>query len=351
MTTLLVANDGGHAAQLAALAPRCDLAGDDELWVTVETPQTASLLRGKDVLWVEPAVTRDAPAALRNALRVRDVFRQARVQRAISTGSSLAVSVLPQAWLHGAETHYIESVTRTDGPSLSGRMLARIPGIHVYTQWPSWASARWGFGGSVLDGYTAVPLAVPATGPPVGRIVVSLGTSARYGYRRLVERLASIVPPTVEVLWQTGCTDVTGLGIDARPSVPAAELHAAMADANVVVAHAGAGLSLTALDLGRIPVLAPRRAELGEHVDDHQWQIATALHERGLAVVRDASSLTWADIVSAAAVRAVRAEGEAHAFRLAPPRRVKGAGRPRGPANVHRHPRRRRGAGSGRPPR
>jgi UDP-N-acetylglucosamine transferase subunit ALG13 len=303
MTTLLVANDGGHAMQLHQLVPRLPI-DDDPLWVTVPTPQTRALLRDERVAWMEPAVTRDWRAAARNAWRAASLFRTHEVRAAFSTGSSLAASVLPQARARRIPTFYVESVTRTEGPSMSGRLVASVPGMRVFTQWPQWQGRRWRFGGSVLDGYRAT-----ATEPrPVRRVVVSLGTSARYGFRRLVERLATVVPPDTEVLWQTGCTDVDGLGIDARPSVGGDELAAAIDGADAVVAHAGAGIALSAFEAGKAPVLVPRRAELGEHVDDHQWQIAGVLAARRLAVVRDADHLEWDDLAGAAATAVVRVD-------------------------------------------
>jgi UDP-N-acetylglucosamine transferase subunit ALG13 len=113
-----------------------------------------------------------------------------------------------------------------------------------------------------------------------------------------------IVPANAEVLWQTGGTDVSGLGIRVRPKVPAAEMAQAIRDADVVVAHAGTGIALMALENGRCPVLVPRRRLHGEHVDDHQLTIALELCLRDLSVSRDADKLKVADL-SLAASRAV----------------------------------------------
>lgn len=60
------------------------------------------------------------------------------------------------------------------------------------------------------------------------------------------------------------------------------ELVDAMARADSVVCHAGVGTIMTALQAGHTPVVIPRRAHHGEHVDDHQLDIATRFAERGL---------------------------------------------------------------------
>ena len=69
----------------------------------------------------------------------------------------------------------------------------------------------------------------------------------------------------------------------------------------MLVAHAGVGAALVALELGRCPVLVPRRVSHGEHVDDHQTQIAGELSRRGLAVTVDADELTLDHLSTAAA--------------------------------------------------
>ncbi|GAA0297118.1 glycosyltransferase [Kineococcus aurantiacus] len=298
MTALLVANDGGHLAQLKSLAKRLPIA-DTFRWVTVPTPQSESLLEGEDVTWVKPGPTRDLKAAVQNAVLTSPLFRRNRVSAVVSTGSSLAVSVLPQARLHGKPSYYIESATRTHGPSLSGRLLSKIPGVELYTQNASWASKKWKYAGSVFDGWEPVRL---PEGRKVSKVVVSLGTSRTYGFRRLVEHVAPILQDLgAEVLWQTGTTDTTGLPVlDARPSVPAQELSAAMREADLVIAHAGTGVALEALQAGKLPVLIPRRAEFAEHVDDHQEQIAGMLRTRGLAVVREADEVRLDDLDLAA---------------------------------------------------
>ena len=135
------------------------------------------------------------------------------------------------------------------------------------------------------------------------KVVVSLGTFKDYGFERLVRRLLEILPADAEVLWQTGDTDVSGLGIKGHHTLPEHELSEAIRDADVLVAHAGVGASLMALELGRCPVLVPRRLSHGEHVDDHQTQIAGELSRRGLAVTADADELTLDHLATAAATR------------------------------------------------
>ena len=60
------------------------------------------------------------------------------------------------------------------------------------------------------------------------------------------------------------------------------ELVALMTRAEAVICHAGVGTIVTALKAGHVPVVIPRLAAHGEHVDDHQMDIATKFGDRGL---------------------------------------------------------------------
>ena len=62
--------------------------------------------------------------------------------------------------------------------------------------------------------------------------------------------------------------------------------------ADVIVGHAGMGTILTALDRGKPVIVLPRRADLGEHRNDHQLATARRLqHLRQLTVAGDTTVL------------------------------------------------------------
>ena len=304
MPALLVANDGGHLMQLHSLASR--LEWQNRIWMTVRTAQSESLLRGEQVIWMRPARTRDLRAVVTNTWLARNVLRGIRLEAAVSTGASLALSVLPVARMFGIPCFYIESATRVAGPSVSGRLLGAVPGIRRFTQHEEWANRRWSYRGSVLDEYESVVNPGSEGDISPRKIVVTLGTSESYGFRRLLDRLKEILPADAEVLWQTGSTDVSGLGICGRVAVPASELLESMRACDVVIAHAGTGSALSALQSGKVPLLVPRRPEHAEHVDDHQLQIAGSLASRKLAIVREVEDLDRSSLAVAARHSVVR---------------------------------------------
>jgi UDP-N-acetylglucosamine transferase subunit ALG13 len=305
--TLLVASTGGHLSQLHALAPRIPGADPaDRTWVTFDTPQSRSLLAGEDVVFVRYTAPRDWRSLARNLAPAWRLLSDSRFGHVISTGSGIALTFLPLARAKGLPATYVESAARSEGPSMTGRILARVPGVRLGTQYHAWADERWAYVGSVLDGWAPAERAPGAEeAAPIRRVLVTLGTIP-YDFRRLVERMLAIVPAEAEVTWQTGATDVSGLPIEARALMPGDELEAAIRAADVVVAHAGTGSALAVLGAGRCPLLVPRERAHGEHVDDHQRQIASELAARGLALHRGVEQLTLADLQEAAATRIER---------------------------------------------
>jgi UDP-N-acetylglucosamine transferase subunit ALG13 len=136
----------------------------------------------------------------------------------------------------------------------------------------------------------------------VRRVLITLGTIP-YPFPRLVKRLSDIVPGDVELEWQTGATETDGLRGGVNRTMPASDFGRALREADVVVAHAGTGSALDALDAGRCPILVPRQHAFAEHVDDHQRQVAEELGARGLALHRRVNDLTFDDFRDAAALR------------------------------------------------
>ncbi|MDT7750636.1 MAG: hypothetical protein QOD96_4298, partial [Pseudonocardiales bacterium] len=57
---------------------------------------------------------------------------------------------------------------------------------------------------------------------------------------------------------RVGMPPVDGLDITPRPFLPAAELDAALSEADIVIAHAGTASALAVLEGGRMPLMTPR---------------------------------------------------------------------------------------------
>lgn len=295
---LLVAATGGHLEQISRLESAFRPRFDEVEYATFDDPQSRSLLAGRTVHHVGYIPPRGVKQAVLAQVPALNILRSGGYSDVISTGSAIAVPFLAAARMLGIRSHYVESAARSEGPSLSGRMVSRAPRLFLYTQYPTWAEGKWQYRGSVFDRY--VLAANPKTFSAARRVVVTLGTMRTYSFRRAVDavrrHLPAVTAPDVEVLWQVGETPVGDLPIDGKRLVPAEELKVAIREADLVIAHAGIGSCLQILDAGRAPVLLPRREAHGEHVDDHQRMIAFELDRRGLAISRDPDELSPQDL-------------------------------------------------------
>jgi UDP-N-acetylglucosamine--N-acetylmuramyl-(pentapeptide) pyrophosphoryl-undecaprenol N-acetylglucosamine transferase len=305
VSTLLVASSGGHLKELHHLKDRVEGIEPPYSWVTFDTPQARSLLAGEEVDWVPFVGGRDPVNVGRNLAYARRIFKRHKPEVVLSTGSAVALAYFAYGRAKGIPCHFVESAARIDGPSLSGKIMTRIPGVNLYTQYKAWANERWQYRGSVFDTFAGEER---PGGPPerLDKVVVTLGTYRGYDFSRLVERLLEVLPQETEVLWQTGDTDVSRFGIKGHEAIPEADLSQAMQEADAVVAHAGVGTALAAFEVGVCPLLIPRRHSLKEHVDDHQIQIADELVKRELALSVDASMVRPEDLLVAGARQVVR---------------------------------------------
>jgi UDP-N-acetylglucosamine transferase subunit ALG13 len=143
------------------------------------------------------------------------------------------------------------------------------------------------------------------------RVFVTLGTLG-FPFVGLLERLRTILPPTVAVTVQdgTGAARFDWPGAAVTSMMTLEELRSAMKAADVVVAHAGIGSALVALEAGRMPILVPRLQSRGEHVDDHQVQTCRNLADRGLAVTADSTTIAREHFAQALRRRVELAAGE-----------------------------------------
>ena len=288
MTRLLMASAGGHLTELVLLAPRLWPPAEEELWVTFDSEQSRALLAGRRVRFIRDTKPRDWRSILVNTRVARSMLGED-IDTVISSGSGAALSFLPLANARGISTHYIESAARVERPSVTGRILERFRGIHLYTQHRDDANSRWQFAGSVFDSFH--PVSVPDP-PPLRRVVITVGT-LDFSFIGLLERLRTILPATVDVVVQGG-VDSARLdwpGATVRSMMTTDEVRSAMVRADVVVAHAGIGSAMIALSAGKVPILVPRKHSRREHVDDHQEQIARHLDARGLAVTADSTTI------------------------------------------------------------
>lgn len=301
--TLLVASAGGHLDELMIHVDRLGIDTTDAVWVTSPTPQTESLLRDREVVWVPRVGSGEITKAIRGVPAAVRIHRRVRPELVVSTGALFSTPHLLAASLARCETWFIDSATRVTGPSSTGRFAQRFTNAKLYAQSTQWNDPRWTPVPSVFEAFEALDRPnADATG--LARATVSLG-SELWPFPRAIERVIELLPDT-DITWQVGVTEYRRDGSLLQQWLPADELRASIRASDVVVMHAGVGSVLVALDEGKVPVILPRRQRNMEMVDDHQAQIAELLADRGLAISVDPEDLTLEHLSRAAAMAARR---------------------------------------------
>lgn len=112
---------------------------------------------------------------------------------------------------------------------------------------------------------------------------ITLGNS-RFPFVRLlefVERNSSLLPKPI--LAQIGYTEYHSSEITCAEFLPMDEFQDSVGNAKLLICHAGAGAVINAIRSGNIPLIMPRRAGFGEHIDDHQLELADVFEKSGAA--------------------------------------------------------------------
>jgi UDP-N-acetylglucosamine transferase subunit ALG13 len=88
-----------------------------------------------------------------------------------------------------------------------------------------------------------------------------------------------------DVFAQTGPSDYHSEHIRTERFIGPTEFRQRVEAASLVISHAGMGSIITALELGKRIIVMPRRANLGEHRNDHQLATAKRFAEQGRILV------------------------------------------------------------------
>jgi len=145
---LLVCSPGGHLQQMLALKPAWqDL---HVSWATLSGSDVEHILMDQDVALGHGPTNRSLINLFRNLRFAERVLRARRPDVILSTGAGLAVPFFLVGRLMGIRLVYVESLTRTEGLSLSGRIVAPLA-HEVFVQWPGAQRGRARFVGSILS--------------------------------------------------------------------------------------------------------------------------------------------------------------------------------------------------------
>jgi UDP-N-acetylglucosamine transferase subunit ALG13 len=276
----LVASAGGHLDLLRAIAGA--FSGHDCVWVTAPGRAAADLAARGERVRVLPPLDRDH-LNLANPRRSVGLALRERPTRIITSGAGFAVPFCAAARLSGAALLFVETMARVRSSSRGGRLLSALA-RRTFVQWPEMAQVHPGAAVCAPALLEDLPSGPP---PPGAGTFVALGSHPA-GFARCLRLVDEAV--AAGTLPRPVRSQVAHPGYAPRTFEPTSwlsgeEMRAAIAAAEVVVCHGGAGIISSVLRVGRRPLVVPRLRRHGEHVDDHQLEIAAKLAALGLVVL------------------------------------------------------------------
>ena len=126
-------------------------------------------------------------------------------------------------------------------------------------------------------------------------IFVTVGTHEQ-PFNRLIEcidRLAGNKDITEEVIIQTGYSTYDPKYCKWQKLFSYREMQKNIERARIVITHGGPSSFIAPLQIGKIPIVVPRKCQFNEHVNDHQVVFCNAVKERvrNIIVVEDIGHL------------------------------------------------------------
>lgn len=125
-------------------------------------------------------------------------------------------------------------------------------------------------------------------------VFVTVGTHEQ-PFNRLMREIERLVIADVleDVVVQYGYCTMLPRGCRCESFLPYSEMHKLYSEADVVICHGGASTYMEVSTYGKLPIVVPRRAAFGEHINDHQLAFARQFVERvgGIEVVEDVANL------------------------------------------------------------
>jgi UDP-N-acetylglucosamine--N-acetylmuramyl-(pentapeptide) pyrophosphoryl-undecaprenol N-acetylglucosamine transferase len=131
-------------------------------------------------------------------------------------------------------------------------------------------------------------------------IFATVGTHEQ-PFPRFVELVLSLAGDMRVVIQHGHTAPLAVRDVEWRQWLEPSEVGLLMAEATILVTHAGVGTIVEALRAGHRPIVIPRRRHFGEHVDDHQLQVVRELTLLGLVT-------PWPSEPRPVSTRATRAE-------------------------------------------
>jgi len=133
MKLCLVCSPGGHLFELNSL--EAFWKKHERFWVTFHSSDVEYLLNKEKVYFAYRPTNRNILNLIRNFLLAVNILKKERPNVVVTSGAGVGVPFIYIAKMFNIKTIYIESLTRIEDISLSGKMVYFVVD-HFLVQWP-----------------------------------------------------------------------------------------------------------------------------------------------------------------------------------------------------------------------
>jgi UDP-N-acetylglucosamine transferase subunit ALG13 len=293
----IVVSTGGHLEQALRRVNQLEI-GEGVTFFVPRNSQSESRLDGFKHDYVANVRSRDIYGLIKVFFQLLLFLKKRDFDYVLSTGAGVAIACRILCYLKNIDFIYIESIARQASPSMTGKILAQMRTKNLYSESKFFDETKWMYIDSLFSEYHSFSRVPAERESDSLKIFVTVGTVHQYEFQRLVNLVNSVLVESDRVVWQIGPLNGLNLNGEVFKELSAAEFTENLSKADVVITHAGVGSVLNILDAGKYPILIPRRAEHGEHIDDHQLEIASVVLKLDLCTVIT-ESLNRADLFKA----------------------------------------------------
>ncbi len=121
-------------------------------------------------------------------------------------------------------------------------------------------------------------------------IFVTVGTHEQ-PFNRLIKKIDELKRDNIikeEVIMQTGFSTYEPKYCQWSKLLPYHQMVRNVEDARIVITHGGPASFIMPLQIGKTPIVVPRKKEFDEHINDHQVEFANNVKQRmGTSIVVD----------------------------------------------------------------
>lgn len=280
----VVVATGGHLEQAIRRVDQLGLNSTVTFFVP-RNSQSETRLHAFKHNFVAKVGSRDFLGFIKVAFQLMFIMNKRKYDYVLSTGAGVAIACRIVCKLKGLDFIYIESIARQSSPSMTGRILVQMRTKNLYTESDSFDPTQWLPIDSLFAQYRSYDRNPEKYSSDPLKIFVTAGTVHDFEFRRLVDLVDAVTNESDHIVWQIGFLESVPLQGKVFKELSATEFEENLKKADVVISHAGVGSILNILDIGKFPILIPRKPEYNEHIDNHQLEIATLLRNLDLCTV------------------------------------------------------------------